>query len=133
MIAIEIDIEELEKEYQEERERIEQKIERAFSVAGEEYVKTARQNGSYQDRTGQLRSAPGYQVYRKQFLAVNAAPHNETAGLIAEEPIGADMTLVVANGKDYASYVEAKGFDVSSSAELAAENKVSELLEAGEE
>lgn len=133
MISVEVNIDEIEEEYTKEREKIERKIETVMQVAGEEYVGTARRNGSYQDRTGQLRSAPGYRVYKKAFVAVNASPNADTAALIDSEQYEADMTLVAANGKDYATYVEAKGFDVASSAELATERKITEMLEASSE
>lgn len=131
MISVEIDIESIEEEYYKERDRIERKIETIMQVAGEEYIGTARRNGSYRDRTGQLRSAPGYKVYKKDSVAVNASPNADTAALIDSEQHQADMTLVVANGKGYATYVEAKGFDVASSAELATERKITEMLESG--
>lgn len=69
---------------------------------GQEAVDYAKQNGSYQNRTGELRKSNVAKV---------------------------DKGLVLENSKEYASYVEAKGFDVLSGAILYAHKRLEEEIE----
>lgn len=100
-----------------------------FIEVGERCITEARDNGSYTDRTGNLRSSVGYVVLldgveqsqsninklnRKQFDIIKA---KYTKGLV----------LIVVAGMNYAAYVEAKGYNVLSSAELMAENILKQL------
>ena len=71
---------------------------------GEESEQYARDHGSYQDRTGYLRSRNGHNV-----------DENET--------------LELTNDAEYASYVESKGFDVLSGAALPAQKRLKEVFE----
>lgn len=106
-------------------DKTEKTIQDAFLRAGEAYVSTARVNGSYKDRTGNLRNANSYQVFKSgQPVAGDVSAH--TAGLFAKDPAVGDLTLVAGNGMDYASYVEAMGYDVASSGQLAAERVIEE-------
>lgn len=74
-----------------------------MAVVGEEYVQEAQQEGNYQDRTGHLRASNFYDV----------------------EDDGLDL----GNTADYASNVEAKGYEVSSTFILRAEAKLKEKFE----
>ena len=100
-----------------------------FIEVGERCIIEARDNGSYTDRTGNLRNSVGYMVLldgveqsqsninklnRKQFDTIKT---KYTKGLV----------LIVVAGMNYASYVEAKGYNVLSSAELIAENILKQL------
>ncbi len=69
---------------------------------GQEAVDYAKKNGSYQNRTGELRKSNVAKV---------------------------DKGLVLENSKEYASYVEAKGFDVLSGAILYAHKRLEEEIE----
>lgn len=73
-------------------------VESAMIDVGDEAVKDAEESGNYQDHTLTLRTSNGYDV--------------DKDGLTLE------------NTADYASYVEAKGYDV-----LRAEKKLKELFE----
>lgn len=66
----------------------------AFVSEGEEFVDDARKTGSYQDRTGHLRASNYYKAEKDGIEFGNSA--------------------------DYASYVESKGYEVSTSAALRA-------------
>lgn len=70
-------------------------IRHEMDKAGKAAVAYAVENGNYKDKTGRLRASNSYEV----------------------EPDG----LVLRNDAEYASYVEAKGFDVLSGAALEAE------------
>lgn len=78
-------------------------VESAMIDVGDEAVKDAEESGNYQDHTLTLRTSNGYDV--------------DKDGLTLE------------NTADYASYVEAKGYDVLSSPALRAEKKLKELFE----
>ena len=78
-------------------------VESAMIDVGDAAVKDAEESGNYQDHTLTLRTSNGYDV--------------DKDGLTLE------------NTADYASYVEAKGFDVLSSPALRAEKKLKEMFE----
>lgn len=95
--------------------------------AGEMFVKLARENGSYQDQTGNLRSSIGYVIVKDGIiLAKNFAKSgkgkdpekgiqsaDKLATVIAKGING--FVLVCVSGMNYSVYVEAKGFEVISS------------------
>lgn len=78
-------------------------VEKAMIDVGDEAVKDAKANHTYKTRTGNLEASNDFDV--------------DKDGLTLE------------NSADYASYVEAKGFDVLSGAALRAEKKLKEIFE----
>ena len=78
-------------------------VEKAVIDVGDEAVKDAKANHTYQNRTGNLEASNDYDV-------------------------GKDG-LTLTNSAGYASYVEAKGFDVLSGSALRAEKKLKEIFE----
>lgn len=78
-------------------------VESAMIDVGDDAVKDAKANHTYKNRTGHLESSNDYDV--------------EKDG------------LTLRNTADYASYVEAKGYDVLSGAALRAERKLKEMFE----
>lgn len=78
-------------------------VEKAMIDVGDEAVKDAKANHTYQNRTGNLEASNDYDVDKDGLTLTNSA--------------------------DYASYVEAKGFDVLSGSALRAEKKLKELFE----
>lgn len=78
-------------------------VEKTMIDVGDDSVKDAKANHTYQNRTGNLEASNGYDV--------------DKDGLTLE------------NTADYASYVEAKGFDVLSGPALRAEKKLKEIFE----
>ncbi|MFC2657646.1 MAG: hypothetical protein ACFN1F_02410 [Segatella sp.] len=78
-------------------------VEKTMIDVGDDSVKDAKANHTYQNRTGNLEASNGYDV--------------DKDGLTLE------------NTADYASYVEAKGFEVLSGAALRAEKKLIEIFE----
>ena len=78
-------------------------VEKAMIDVGDEAVKDAKANHTYQNRTGNLEASNDYDV-------------------------GKDG-LTLENTADYASYVEAKGFDVLSGPTLRAEKKLKDIFE----
>ena len=78
-------------------------VEKAMIDIGDESVKDAKDNHTYKNRSGNLEASNDFDV--------------DKDGLTLE------------NSADYASYVEAKGFDVLSGSALRAEKKLKEIFE----
>lgn len=78
-------------------------VESAMIDVGDEAVKDAKANHTYQNRTGNLEKSNTFDVD--------------------------EDGLTLKNTADYASHVEAKGFDVLSGAALRAEKKLKEKFE----
>ena len=100
-----------------------------FIEVGERCIIEARDNGAYADRTGNLRNSVGYAVLLN---SVEKSKSNISAlnqKLIEElkSKYYKDLVLIVVAGMNYAAYVEAKGFNVLSSAELIAKNILTKL------
>ncbi|MCL4482180.1 MAG: hypothetical protein M1445_06120 [Bacteroidetes bacterium] len=104
-------------------------------------VNKARNDGTYEDQTGNLRSSIGYVIVRdgvivdaSDFYAGKdgATTFGAASGeayikrLAAGYPHG--IVLIIVAGMNYASYVEALNYDVLTSAELLAEQLVPKLL-----
>lgn len=110
---------------------------------GEMCLVEARTNKGYMMQTGALLSSTGYEVFvdgvaiHSQFDAASGAESNaaETgikSGQSIAESIGKGtkgIALVVVAGMNYAAYVEAKGYNVLSSAEHLAERELPRMLE----
>lgn len=82
---------------------VEWEVEKGMIDVGDAAVKDAKENHTYQNRSGNLEKSNIYDV--------------DKDGLTLE------------NTADYASYVEAKGFEVLSGAALRAEKKLKEMFE----
>lgn len=78
-------------------------VEKSMIDVGDEAVKDAKANHTYQNRTGNLEASNDYDVDKDGLTLDNTA--------------------------DYASYVEAKGFVVLSDPALRAEKKLKEMFE----
>lgn len=110
---------------------------------GEMCLVEARTNKGYMMQTGALLSSTGYEVFvdgvaiHSQLDAASGAESNaaETgikSGQNIAETIGKGtkgIALVVVAGMNYAAYVEAKGYNVLSSAEHLAERELPRMLE----
>lgn len=110
---------------------------------GEMCLVEARTNKGYMMQTGALLSSTGYEVFvdgvaiHSQFDAASGAESNASetgikSGQRIAETIGKGtkgIALVVVAGMNYAAYVEAKGYNVLSSAEHLAERELPRMLE----
>lgn len=110
---------------------------------GEMCLVEARTNKGYMMQTGALLSSTGYEVFvdgvviLSQFDAASGAESNAAemgikSGQSIAETIGKGtkgIALVVVAGMNYAAYVEAKGYNVLSSAEHLAERELPRMLE----
>lgn len=111
-----------------------------LKLAGEKSINDARLQGSYTDRTGNLRSSTGYVIledgnviFEGGFSSVSATAHegpDSGRGLAndvcKDYPEG--LVLIIVAGMSYAEYVQDKGYNVLDSAERIAESTISKLL-----
>ena len=110
---------------------------------GEMCLREARNNKGYMMQTGALLSSTGYKIYvdgvalHSKFDAASgaeseAATKGINTGSAVADSIGKKtkgVALVVVAGMNYASYVEAKGYNVLSSANHLAESELPRMLE----
>lgn len=111
-----------------------------FCYVGEQCIVEARDNGDYTDQTGNLRSSIGYAVlWNGKIIQKECADKvkNGDEGTSKGEKFLSDrikkaqkkgVVLIVTAGMNYAEYVEAKGYNVLSSAELKAGPLIKQLL-----
>jgi len=141
MITPQFNSNDIERILREKIEKYHQKVIRILRIVGEKCINEARTNGSYQDQTGNLRSSIGYVVLQDGkpiekggFQLTKSGGNGQKEGetfinkVISQYPSG--FVLVVVAGMKYASYVEARNYNVLSSAELLAEKEVPKLLKA---
>lgn len=107
---------------------------------GEQCIIEARNNGSYMDQTGNLRSSVGYavlingQVIQSDHVdKIKDGDEGVSEGLMflqkrIKQASKKGVCLIVTAGMNYAEYVEAKGYVVLSSAEQKAPVLVKQLL-----
>lgn len=110
-------------------EELEEDIVRVLKTVGVRAVNIARQNGSYQDRTSNLRNSIGYMVLKNGEVVdslFNNSFGEEYALEIASNTKG--FSLIVVAGMNYASYVESRGYDVLASSQLESEVILENLL-----
>ncbi len=111
-------------------EQAEAVIYEKLQEAGEYFVKLARESGSYQDQTGNLRSSIGYIIVKDGAVLTSSFQQtaNGTEGITTGKRIAAaiasglkGLVLIGVAGMDYAICVEAKGYEVISSSALLTE------------
>lgn len=120
--------------------KIERQLIRSLAYVGEQIVITARQSGSYLDRTGNLRSSIGYVIsfngniaFQGNFnvVAGGSRGKNEGEGLAASlaKRFTNGIALIVVAGMNYAIHVKNRGYDVIDSGELLADRLVPRMLQ----
>ena len=118
-------------------EQIERQIQAVilqFEYIGSTCVSEAKFNKTYTPRSNALLNSTGYVVVRDGKIVSGgglsdngaAAGQRMISELIAEHPKG--ICLIVVAGMEYAAYVEAKNYNVLTSAELLAEKLVPQML-----
>lgn len=139
MITPQFNSNDIERILREKIEKYHQKVIRILRIVGDKCINEAREYGSYQDRTGNLRSSIGYIVLKDGkaiekggFKLTKSGGNGQKEGetfinkVTSQYPKG--FVLVVVAGMKYASYVEARNYNVLTSAELLAEREVPRLL-----
>lgn len=120
-MRLNIDISDFDKQFNDEVDRLKRQAKIALQRVGEVYASTAKESGSYKDKTGNLRNANGYGIKENGSLTDISSGRPETEQGIKRQSVKAEIELICGNGMDYASSVQRKGYDVTDSAQLAAE------------
>lgn len=129
---------EIEKYLQGELAKRRQAVIRNLRYLGEMCINEARDSGSYSDRTHNLRASIGYVIMcdGKPLGAPvisggtpeGEAKSRQTLEQVSSETTEQELVLIVVAGMHYAKYVEAKGKNVLTSAQLLAEEQVPIIL-----
>lgn len=125
----------------ERMEWIEKAIIFRLNYLGEQCVTRAREEGSYINRTGNLRNSVGYivvangTIVNSNFTSTSKSKGGEDGAQagrnVAEEYARSFTTgyaLIVVAGMNYAVYVESKNYDVLTTAELFAREELPKIL-----
>ena len=111
-----------------------------LDFVGLECIKEARQNGRYKDRTGNLRSSIGYVVLdngkvvkksgfdKVKTTAKKAKRESQSYINSIVNSYQNGLVLIVIAGMKYATYVEARGYNVLNSSEVLAKKLVPQML-----
>jgi hypothetical protein len=124
------------KQIKQQVKKIEAAILNRLQFIGETFIKNARENGTYKDQTGNLRSSIGYMILKDGQQVSIAFPGTKVQGrsrgeAIAEEVAGRQpkgFVLIVVAGMDYAAAVESKNYDVLTASSITAENDLKKAI-----
>lgn len=112
-----------------ERENVKQVILLNLKRIGEQFVKDARSQDTYKDRTANLRSSIGYVIlYNGEQLFESFKSTGGPLGIARAKEVVDDVrnnfpsgfVLIGVAGMEYAASVEAKGFDVITASSIQA-------------
>ncbi|MDR1582897.1 MAG: hypothetical protein LBS55_06495 [Prevotellaceae bacterium] len=121
----------LDREYQVAANELRREIFLRLSRIGEMYVSMARSDSRaykvYTDRTANLRTAHSYAVYEDGVAIYESIGRPETQQMFERMKEGTGIELLVGNGMNYASFVEGKGFDVSTAGFMKVESEIRRL------
>lgn len=113
------------------RKQLQNEVTNNMRVAGDLYLNVAVAKGSYQNRTGNLRSSNAYAITNdgkiieeKVANTFSKTDAQKYALQAIQNANKAGDSLILVNGMPYASFVEKKGFDVSSMAYQQAADKL---------
>ncbi len=118
-------------------QEIENEVIDRLQFIGETFVNNARDNGTYTDRTGNLRSSIGYVIIKNGKQIFSAFDGETEEGKANGMAIAAEaskkfkkgIALIVVAGMDYAGYVESKSYDVLTASSITAENDLKASIE----
>lgn len=122
----------IQKMLSEKKEVIRQAIILRLKRIGESFIKNTRENGSYKDRTGNLRNSTGYVILENGVQLFESFPgatgKGRSEAKATAERAKADLANVTGfvfigvAGMDYAASVESRGYDVITGSSKIAEN-----------
>lgn len=117
--------------------RVEDAIELSLSRRGEIMIRDARETGSFTDRSGNLRSANGYVVFKNSKLNTlgidnsgNQEGKSESESELLKKKSGVlqGFTFIAINGMSYAPIVESRGYTVLTASWMAASQNITRDL-----
>lgn len=115
--------------------QIDERSDAVLTEVGRDACRLAQNDGNYQNRTGNLRNGNGFcivrdgEVVKMEVLTDGAHPEavqqTENLLLYSNKP---EDGLYLANGMDYASFVESRGYEVLMSKKLYAARQIKKKL-----
>jgi hypothetical protein len=115
--------------------QIDERSDAVLTEVGRDACRLAQNDGNYQNRTGNLRNGNGFcivrdgEVIKMEVLTDGAHPEavqqTENLLLYSNKP---EDGLYLANGMDYASFVESRGYEVLMSKKLYAARQIKKKL-----
>lgn len=138
MIRIKMDFSGLDKEVAKAKEKLHHEIVTEMQRIGESYINEGRRATDYsglkryENHTNNLRNAHSFRIYRDgqkvtDHMGEINGMANPTDAMFEEKVKGDGYELIVGDGMDYASHVEGKGYNVSTSGFMLVERKVEEF------
>ena len=133
-MGVKCDISGFRKNLREIPNRLELKILSVLSTAGKNGVEKARATKTYQDQTGALTASIGYGVVKNGTLVevggFGGGEGGKTGRAYLEELAQNihEWGLIIVAGRDYAIYVERKGFVVLDGGALGLGNEIEKML-----
>ncbi|MDR2138551.1 MAG: hypothetical protein LBP50_03255 [Tannerella sp.] len=124
-IAIHFNVSGLDELYRQAEQQVKKEMLNELARTGEGYVNMARGTGTYTDRTGNLRNANSYRIYKDGIVVSESIGRPETGKMFDELKSGIGIEALFGNGMEYASFVEGKGYNVVSEAFLWVEKRMS--------
>lgn len=127
-----------EKVVRERMKKIVDAIVYSLNAVGENFVKNARENADFQDRTGNLRSSIGYIITRdgviveENFEKSGKGTEDGSVGIARARKVSSEIAekfpkgyaLIVVAGMEYAAAVESNGYDVLTASSLIAQEEL---------
>ena len=127
--------EEIEKQIQDQVERIEKSIIETLVYLGELCVTEARTGYTYVPRTGNLLSSVGYHIIKDGVFVKGSNFNGGFGGQTGQSFIESlysmhskGIVLIVVAGMNYAGFVESKGFNVLTSSEMLADRELPGMM-----
>ena len=93
---------------------------------GERYINEGRESGTYTDRTGNLRNAHSYIINKDGDRIAGVTGRPETLQMFESMKTSIGIQLIVGDGMNYASFVEGRGYNVSTSGFMQVEREIRE-------
>ena len=120
-----------------QQELIEQAIINRLKFVGEKFIRNARSNDTYKDRTGNLRSSIGYVIIKDGQQISDFFPGNKPDGKAKGLKVAQDaalkfpdgIVLICVAGMDYAAAVESNNYDVLTASSITAEEDLKRGLQ----
>lgn len=123
-------------------DRIDHAILSRLQYIGETFVNNARNNNTYLDQTGNLRSSIGYIILKngkvtfENYKESNRGTDKKRGVSIAKKltaelksELGKGYVLIVVAGMDYAAAVESRGKDVLTASSIIAKKQLKDAIE----
>ena len=112
------------------KDKVIEQVTKYLIEVGERCIVEARNNSLYTNQTGNLRNSIGYVVMNRgvEIGKSNITSLNQKTIDQVKAKYNQDVVLIVVAGMNYAAYVEAKNYNVLTSAELLAERLLKQVM-----